>query len=50
MTRQRLDMYASPNHALYNSVTGDAKTMWGKIKSTPETIKNIWDTAKKLKK
>ena len=50
MTRQRLDMYASPNHALYNSVTDNAKTMWGKIKSTPETIKNIWDTAKKLKK
>ena len=51
MTRERLDMYTKDTKRdLYNDVTGDAKTLWGKVKSTPDTIKNIWDTAKKLKK
>lgn len=51
MTRERLDMYTKgTKRDLYNNVTGDAKTLWGKVKSTPDTIKNIWDTAKKLKK
>ena len=50
MTRERLDMYTTKDHWLYNNVTGDAKTMWGKVKATPGAIKNIWDTAKKLKK
>ena len=51
MTRERLDMYTKgTKRDLYNNVTGDAKTIWGKVKSTPDTIKNIWDTAKKLKK
>lgn len=51
MTRDRLDMYTKgTSRDLYNSVTGDAKTLWGKVKATPETVKNIWETAKKLKK
>lgn len=51
MTRKRLDMYTSGTpRTLYNNVTGDAKTMWGKVTAAPGAIKNIWETAKKLKK
>lgn len=51
MTRKRLDMYTSgTSRTLYNNVTGDAKTMWGKVTSAPGAIKNIWETAKKIKK
>ena len=51
MTRKRLDMYTSgTSRDLYNNVTGDAKTMWGKVTAAPGAIKNIWETAKKLKK
>lgn len=51
MTRERLDMYTSGTpRTLYNNVTNDAKTIWGKVKSAPDTIKNIISTAKKLKK
>ena len=50
-TRERLDMYTQgTSKDLYNDVTGDAKIIWGKVKSTPDTIKNIVATAKKLKK
>jgi len=42
MTRERLDMYTKDTpKTLYKNVTGDAKVMWGKIKSTPKTIENI---------
>lgn len=51
MTRARLDLYTSDTKRdLYNNVTGDAKIMWGKIKSAPGAIKDIWEGAKKLKK
>ncbi len=50
MTRQRLDMYTTKDHWLYNKVTGDAKVMWGKAKATPGAIKKILETAGKLKK
>jgi hypothetical protein len=50
MTRKRLDMYTTKDHWLYDNVTGDAKTMWGKVKAAPGVIKNIWEGAKKLKK
>lgn len=51
MTRKRLDMYTKgTSRDLYNNVTGDAKTMWDKIKATPGAIKNVWNAAEKLKK
>lgn len=51
MTRERLDMYTkSTPRTLYNNVTGDAEKIWGKVKSAPDTLKNIWETAQKLKK
>lgn len=51
MTRQRLDMYTSGTpRTLYNNVTGDAKTMWGKVKSIPNTIENIIKLKDKAKK
>ena len=49
MTRERLDMYTSGTKPdLYNKVTKDAGILWKKAKSTPETIKTIVDTAKKV--
>ena len=49
MTRERLNMYTSgTDKSLYKNVTNDAKTAWGKIKSTPETISNIVKTTKKV--
>ena len=48
MTRERLDTYTGAKPDLYNKVTGDAKTMWGKVKSAPGTIKNIIGGAKKI--
>ena len=49
ITRERLDMYTSgTKHDLYNKVTKDAKTMWGKAKSTPGTVKNIFGGVKKI--
>lgn len=50
MTRDRLDMYTTKDHWLYDKVTSNAKTLWGKAKATPGTVKNILETAKKLKK
>lgn len=49
MTRERLDKYSGVKHDLYDKVTGDAKTTWGKITSAPETIKNLWQTGQKIK-
>lgn len=48
ITRERLNTYSGVKPDLYNKVTGDAKTMWGKAKNTPETIKNLWQTGKKI--
>ena len=48
MTRKRLEMYSGLKPDLYNKVTGDVKTLWGKAKSTPDTVKNIWNTGKKV--
>lgn len=48
MTRERLEMYAGTKPDLYNKVTGDTKTLWGKAKAAPGTIKNIWQTGKKI--
>ena len=51
MTRERLDLYtsgASKSPALYNDVTNAAKITWGKIKSTPDTVKKIVGGAKKV--
>lgn len=50
MTRKKIDEYTGTSHNLYNQVTGDAKTMWGKVTSAPGTIKNIWAGVKKAKK
>lgn len=48
LTRERLELYTKgTEHTLYNKVTGDAKTMWGKVKSAPDTIKTIWQGGKK---
>jgi len=50
LTRERLDMYTNgTKHKMYDEVMGDAKVVWGKVKSTPDTLKNIWQTGKKLK-
>lgn len=49
MTRERLDMYTQGvKPKLYNDVTSDAKVLWKKVKSTPDTIKNIIDAGKKV--
>lgn len=49
MTRERLDMYTKDTSKdLYNKVSGDAKTVWGKVKATPEKIKNIINFGKKV--
>ena len=49
MTRKQLEKYSGwEKHSLYDDVTKDAKTMWGKVKSTPDTIKNIWESGKKV--
>jgi len=49
MTRERLDLYTKDTpKTLYNNVTGDAKTMWGKVKATPDKIKNIINVSKKI--
>ena len=50
MTREKLLQYTGSDHKLYDKVTSDAKTMWGKATSAPETIKNVWNGIKKLKK
>lgn len=48
-TRERLDLYTKgTSRNLYNNVTGDAKVIWGKAKSAPSTIKNIWQAGKKI--
>jgi len=50
MTRERLDMYTKDTpRTLYNNVTGDAKTIWGKTKAAPNKIKNIWQTGKDIR-
>lgn len=49
MTRERLDMYTkSTPRTLYNNVTNDAQVAWDKIKSTPDTVKNIIDFKNKV--
>ena len=49
LTRERLDMYTSgTKHSLYDDVTKDAGILWKKVKSTPDTVKNIVNTAKKV--
>jgi len=49
LTRERLDLYTKgTKHTLYDNVTGDAKVMWRKVKSTPDTIKTIWQAGKKI--
>ena len=49
MTRERLEMYTKDTKkTLYKNVTGDAKTMWGKVQSAPKTIKNIVGGVKKI--
>ena len=49
MTRDRLDLYTKgTKHDLYDDVMKDAKTMWGKIKSIPGTIDNIWNAGEKV--
>lgn len=49
MTRKRLDMYTSGTKPeLYNKVTKDASKVWDKIKSAPDTIKTVVNTAKKI--
>ena len=50
MTRERLDMYTTKDHWLYNNVTGDAKTFWNMAKATPGAIKNIIKLKDKAKK
>jgi len=50
MTRKKIDDYTGTSHKLYDEVTGDAKTMWGKVTATPGAIKKILETAGKLKK
>lgn len=50
MTRERLDMYTSgTKHTLYDNVTKDAKTVWGKVKATPDTVRNIVGGVKKIR-
>ena len=42
MTRERLEMYTKDTKkTLYKNVTGDAKTMWGKVTSAPEKVKKV---------
>ncbi len=49
MTRKKLEEYTKDTpKKLYENVTKDATTMWGKIKSTPDTIKNIVGGVKKI--
>lgn len=51
MTRDRLDMYTKgTDKKLYDTITGDAKTMWGKVKATPKKIETIVDLRNKLRK
>ena len=51
LTRERLDLYTnggSKKPWLYNNVTNDAKTLWGHVKSSPDTVKNIIGGVKKV--
>ncbi len=48
MTRERLKMYSGVKPDLYDKVTSDAKIVWGKAKSAPDTAKNIIGGGKKL--
>lgn len=48
MTRQKIEEYSGLKPTLYGKVTGDAKTLWGKVKSTPETIRNIINAEQKV--
>ena len=51
LTRERLDLYTKGTpHTLYDSVTGDAKRGWEKVKSVPDTIKTLWGVGKKVAK
>lgn len=51
LTRERLDLYVGGGkHWLYDSVTGDAKRTWEKVKTTPDTIKTLWNAGKKVAK
>ena len=49
MTRQKLKDYTKGvSTKLYDTVTGDAKTVWGKVKATPGTVKDIIGGVKKV--
>lgn len=51
LTRERLDLYTKGTpHTLYDSVTGDAKRSWEKVKTIPDTIKTLWGAGKKVAK
>jgi len=51
MTRERLDMYTKDTpRTLYNDVTSDAKTVWGKAKAAPGKARELWEMGKDLKK
>lgn len=46
LTREKITQYTGPGmDKLYNSVTGDAKIAFGKIKALPGTVKKIGKTA-----
>ena len=47
ITREKLNAYTNAKPDLYNNVTADASTMWGKIKSVPSAIKKINEKANK---
>ena len=49
-TRQRLEMYTSgTKHDFYDKTVKNASTAWGKIKSTPDSIKKIIKIKDKFK-
>ena len=51
MTRERLDKYTEGvKHTMYDKVTEDAKTTWGKVTSAPDTIKTWLQIGKKAKR
>lgn len=50
VTRERLQKYTGTDkNPMYDNLTGDAKKVWGKVTSAPDTIKTWWQTGKKIK-
>ncbi|MBR5904045.1 MAG: hypothetical protein IKZ49_00750 [Alphaproteobacteria bacterium] len=48
MTRERLDLYTKDTkHDLYDNVTKDIKTMWGKINSIPSKLETLFNLKEK---